>query len=120
MEFLRNTNFDFMKYRRFWLALSAVVMAVGLVAIFFLGRLNLGIDFAGGTQLTLKFAQAPDLQELRSLVAGANVGEPQIQRFGAAGANEVMVPSGRIHYRYNGQHMLLVMDGSARLPQDPL
>ncbi len=36
------------------------------------------------------------------------------------GANEVMVPSGRIHYRYNGQHMLLVMDGSARLPQDPL
>ena len=91
MDFLRNTNFDFMKYRRFWLALSAVVMAIGLVAVFFLGRLNLGIDFAGGTQLTLKFGAAPDLQTLRSLVAGAGVGEPQIQRFGAAGANEVMV-----------------------------
>ncbi len=91
MDFLRNTNFDFMKYRRFWLALSAVVMAIGLVAVFFLGRLNLGIDFAGGTQLTLKFGAAPDLQELRALVAGAGVGEPQIQRFGAASANEVMV-----------------------------
>ena len=91
MDFLRNTNFDFMKYRRFWLAFSAVVMAIGLVAVFFLGRLNLGIDFAGGTQLTLKFGAAPDLQELRALVAGAGVGEPQIQRFGAASANEVMV-----------------------------
>jgi len=91
MDFLRNTKFDFMKYRRFWMAFSAVVMALGLVAVFFLDRLNLGIDFAGGTQLTLKFQEQPDLQELRALVAGAGVGEPQIQRFGAAGANEVMV-----------------------------
>lgn len=113
MEFLRNTNFDFMKYRRFWLALSAVVMAVGLVAIFFLGRLNLGIDFAGGTQLTLKFAQAPDLQELRSLVAGANVGEPQIQRFGAAGANEVMVRTPIVEGSEEGSaaKLLEVLDG---------
>jgi len=91
MELLTNTHFDFMKYRRFWLAFSAVVMAAGLVAVFFLGKLNLGIDFAGGTQLTLKFREQPDLQDLRALVAGAGVGEPQIQRFGAAGANEVMV-----------------------------
>jgi preprotein translocase subunit SecF len=67
------------------------VMALGLVAIFVHGRLNLGIDFAGGTQLTLKFREAPDLQDLRALVAGAGLGDPQIQRFGVAGANEVMV-----------------------------
>ena len=29
MEILRDTNFDFMKYRRFWLAFSTVVMAIG-------------------------------------------------------------------------------------------
>ena len=91
MDFLRNTHIDFMKYRRFWLAFSAVVMAIGLVSVFFFGKLNLGIDFAGGTQLTLKFRAAPDLQELRALVASAGVGDPQIQRFGAVGANEVMV-----------------------------
>lgn len=91
MEFLRNTKFDFMKYRRFWLGFSAVVMVLGLVAVFYLDRLNLGIDFAGGTQLTLRFREQPDLQDLRGLVAGAGVGEPQIQRFGAAGDNEVMV-----------------------------
>lgn len=36
------------------------------------------------------------------------------------GAHEVMVPAGRIHYRYDGQRMLLVVDGKARLRKDPL
>jgi preprotein translocase subunit SecF len=91
MQFLKNTNIDFMKYRQFWLAFSALVMALGVVAIFFLGRLNLGIDFAGGTQLTLKFAAAPDVQELREVVARGGVREPQIQRFGLAERHEVIV-----------------------------
>ncbi|KAB2964930.1 MAG: hypothetical protein F9K18_07130, partial [Thermoanaerobaculia bacterium] len=91
MDILRNTNFDFMKYRKFWLALSFVVMAAGIVAVFFLGRLNMGLDFAGGTQLTLKFAQAPDVQELRGLVENAGFREAQIQRFGAAEDHEVMI-----------------------------
>ena len=91
MDILRNTNFDFMKYRKFWLALSFVVMAAGIVAVFFLGRLNMGLDFAGGTQLTLKFAQAPDVQARRGLVENAGFREAQIQRFGAAEDHEVMI-----------------------------
>ena len=91
MDLLSNTKFDFMKYRKFWLALSFVVMAVGFVAVFFLDRLNMGIDFAGGTQLTLKFKQAPDVQALRGLVEGAGFREAQIQRFGAQEDNEVMI-----------------------------
>jgi preprotein translocase subunit SecF len=91
MEILRDTNFDFMKYRRFWLAFSTVVMAVGLVAVFFLGKLNLGIDFAGGTQLTVKFGAAPEFERLRTTLGGAELGDVQIQRFGAVEANEVMI-----------------------------
>jgi preprotein translocase subunit SecF len=91
MDFLTNTHIDFMKYRRFWIAFSLVVMAIGIVAVFFLGRLNMGIDFAGGTQLTLKFKQAPDVQELRGLVERAGFREAQIQRFGAQEAHEVMI-----------------------------
>ncbi len=91
MEIIRETKFDFMKYRRFWLVLSAIVMALGLVAIFFLDRLNLGIDFTGGTQVTLKFKAQPDVQELRQLFGGSGLGEIQLQRFGAASANEILV-----------------------------
>ncbi len=91
MDFLRNTKIDFMKYRKFWLALSFVVMAVGFVAVFFLDQLNMGIDFKGGTQLTLKFRSAPEIQSLRELVAQAGIAESQIQRFGAETDHEVMI-----------------------------
>ena len=85
MKLLRDTKFDFMKYRRFWLAFSALVMALGVVAVFFLGRLNLGIDFVGGTQLTLKFRQRPDVQQLRDVVAAARASSglsPQLEIVG--------------------------------------
>jgi preprotein translocase subunit SecF len=91
MRILANTKIDFMKYRKYWIVFSFAVMALGLVSIFFMKRLNLGIDFAGGTQLTLKFAQAPDVQELRSLLASAGFDESQIQRFGRPGENEILV-----------------------------
>src|SRR5262245_9688746 len=91
MKILSNTKIDFMKYRKFWVAFSFAVMALGIVSVFFLKRLNLGIDFAGGTQLTVKFAQQPDVQEIRGLLADAGFKESQIQRYGKPGDNEILV-----------------------------
>jgi len=48
MDFLRNTNIDFMKYRKFWISFSIAVMVIGAVAVFFLGKLNMGIDSPAG------------------------------------------------------------------------
>jgi len=53
MDILRDTNIDFMKYRKFWIWVSLILVAIGVVSIFAPVKLNLGIDFAGGTQLTL-------------------------------------------------------------------
>ena len=91
MDFLRNTNIDFMKYRKFWISFSFVVMVVGAIAVFFLGKLNMGIDFVGGTQLTLKFASEPNVAELRDILGRAGLKESQIQRFGKPGENEILV-----------------------------
>ena len=91
MDILRETNIDFMKYRRFWIAFSTVIMVLGLASVFFLDKLNLGIDFAGGTQLTVKFGAAPELERLRSTLGAAQLRDVQIQRFGAVEANEVMI-----------------------------
>lgn len=91
MQIIRETNIDFMKYRRAWVAVSLVLVGLGIFFPFFFGRLNVGIDFSGGTQLTLRFPARPDVDELRRLVASAAVGESQIQRFGGDEANEVMV-----------------------------
>jgi len=91
MDILRNTTFDFMKYRRIWVTISILTIAAGLVGIFFLDRLNFGVDFAGGTQLTLKFDREPEVQKLRDLVGEAGFRDSVIQRFGKVDADEVMI-----------------------------
>ncbi len=88
---LYSTNIDFMKYRKFWIWVSLALVLVGLVSIFAPFRVNLGIDFAGGTQVVLKFGQKPDVEKLRSLVDSTGVRDAQIQRFGAETENSVIV-----------------------------
>jgi len=91
MQLLTNPNFDFMKYRRLWVTVSFLTVAAGLVGIFFMDRLNFGVDFAGGTQLTVKFAERPDIEQLRSVIADAGFKDASIQRFGGEASNEAMI-----------------------------
>lgn len=91
MQIFRDTHFSFMKHRRLWLAISLTLLVGAWVAEFFRGGLNLGIDFVGGTQLTLKFDQEPEIDRLRSALADAGIAQAQIQRFGEPGANEVLI-----------------------------
>ncbi len=91
MEFFRNTHIDFMRYRRIWLAVSGLAIVVSMVLLFGLKRLNVGIEFAGGTQITMRFAEAPQVDELRALFSGAQIDTPQLQRFGEDDANEVIL-----------------------------
>lgn len=91
MDLLRNTNIDFMKYRKFWVVISFVTIIAGMLLMFFHGRLNVGIDFAGGTQLTLKFREQPDVQLIRHLLDASSTEDVQIQRFGKVEDNQIIV-----------------------------
>lgn len=91
MEFLRDSNIDFMKYRKVFVVVSAIFAIVAVLAIFVHGKLNIGVDFAGGTQLTLKFQEEPQIDEIRSVLQRAGFSEAQLQRFGESGANEVLI-----------------------------
>ncbi len=89
MEFLRDTQFDFLKYRRFWVAFSLVALAVGLFEVLS-GGLALGIDFTGGRQLAIRFDSPPDREALRTLWRGEGL-EVQLQRYGPAEENTLLV-----------------------------
>jgi preprotein translocase subunit SecF len=91
MDLLRDTNIDFMKYRKLWVGISFATILAGLVGILFLDRLNFGVDFAGGTQLTLRFHERPDIEQLRKTVDSVGFRESVIQRFGAESVNEAMI-----------------------------
>src|SRR5215472_10855597 len=96
MRLLRDTHIDFMKYRKFWITVSVLLMLVGFFAIFVYRDLNLGIDFKGGTQATLRFRQPPRLDQLRSLLSAGGLGEVEIQRFGDPKDNEVMIKTASV------------------------
>jgi preprotein translocase subunit SecF len=97
MELFRDTHIDFMKYRRFWIILSFVLVLGGLYAIFGPHQLNMGIDFAGGTQITLGFNHTPDLDRIRGVLKRERLNAAEIQTFGKAGDNEVMVKTAVAH-----------------------
>ena len=106
MELLKNTNIDFMKYRKFWIIVSVVLMIMGAIAIvgafFGFEPLNFGIDFVGGTQLTLRFREAPKVEDLRSLLEGAGLGEPVIQTVGERGSRDVIIKTPAVKGREEG------------------
>ena len=58
--------------------------SIGLVALVQIGRgaANLGIDFAGGTAVQLKFEQAIPIEEARRALGVHNLSEAELQEFG--------------------------------------
>lgn len=91
MEFLRDTKIDFMKYRKGFVVVSVVLLLISVLAVFVHGKLNMGIDFAGGSQITLRFQDRPEVDELRNVMAAAGFEDALIQRFGEETVNEVMI-----------------------------
>lgn len=91
MELFRQTHIDFLKYKWYAIGASLLLIAVGLFAVFVQKGLKFGIDFAGGTQIAVRFAEPPDLERLRKVLQTANLGETGIQRYGEPERNQVLI-----------------------------
>jgi preprotein translocase subunit SecF len=67
LELIKNPNIDFLGKRYIAFALSGIFILVGILAIIQIvrGQANLGIDFAGGTALQLKFEKPVALHDIR-------------------------------------------------------
>lgn len=107
MEFLLNTNYDFMKYRKFWVVVSLILVGVGVFAVFIHGQLNVGIDFAGGTQVIVKFRQPPNVERLREILSTQGL-EPQIQSFGEEEDHSVVIKTRLVKGQVEGSRGLIV------------
>jgi preprotein translocase subunit SecF len=72
MQLLKNPNFDFVRWRWHAIALSLVVILAGAYAIWMRG-LPLGVEFAGGSIVIVKFEQMPEIERVREAVQDAIV-----------------------------------------------
>jgi preprotein translocase subunit SecF len=82
-EILGKTNVDFMGKRRIAFAFSGFLALLGLVALIQIarGQANLGIDFAGGTAVQLKFEKAMTIEAARKTLEANGLGEAELQEF---------------------------------------
>lgn len=84
LEILGKTNIDFMAMRKMSFAFSGIMVLLGLVAVVQISRgaANLGIDFAGGTAVQLKFDQPIRIDEARKALETNGVSNAELQEFG--------------------------------------
>ena len=83
MQIVGQTSFDFMGKRNIAFAISGVLVVLGILAVIGImaGWANLGIDFAGGTAVQLKFDQALGIEEARKALQKHGLGEAELQEF---------------------------------------
>lgn len=81
IEIIKGTKIDFMGKRVFALGLSAVLFVIGLFAVIQVARgtANLGIDFAGGTAVQIKFNKHIPLQDIRQALVDGKITDFDLQ-----------------------------------------
>ncbi len=83
IELLGKTNIDFIGKRKYAFILSAALVCLGIFALVQLwrGQANLGIDFAGGTSVQLKFEKPFQLDKARHALEVNGFKDSELQQF---------------------------------------
>ncbi len=92
MEFFRNTNIDFLGKKWYFLAFSLIFSVAGILSMLFWHGIPWGVDFRGGTLVTVRFAQKPDDNAIRVAMDRAGLHDAKIQTIAGGGVtNEVLI-----------------------------
>ena len=83
-EILKDVKIDWLRHRRWLIAISVVLMLMGLGSAIFrqaTGRqpFNLGVDFKGGTVVTARFKQKPDDEAIRTALNNTGIHDAVVQ-----------------------------------------
>ena len=96
MDFIGDTKIDWLKYRWYFISISAVVLLAGAFDVARKGGLQYGIDFSEGTIVYAKFENSPEIEVLRDQLQLSGVNEAIIQRYDRDALNMVMIRVERI------------------------
>src|SRR2546421_118057 len=87
IQLFKNVNIDWLGKRRFFISISIVLLLVGMGSALYrqafhpngTEAFNLGVDFKGGTVVTVKFNQPPSVEAIRSAIDQAGIKDATIQ-----------------------------------------
>ncbi|HOE18153.1 MAG TPA: protein translocase subunit SecF [Syntrophorhabdaceae bacterium] len=81
IELLKDTNIDFVGWRKKAFIISGILVCLGIYAFIMItfGKGNISVDFTGGTNLQVRFAETVDVGSLRSALTDGGINDVQIQ-----------------------------------------
>ena len=97
MELFHGVNIDWLGKKWYFLAFSLIFSVAGLISMgMHLARTGspvpLGVDFRGGTEVQIQFANTPDIGAIRAAISAAGINDAKIQSYGGeASRNEVLI-----------------------------
>jgi preprotein translocase subunit SecF len=95
IEFFKEPNIDWMGKAKYFYGLSAILLIAGLISWFHEGGLRYGIDFRGGTNVDVRFAQTPNIDQIRDALKTQGLSNSEIQAISsgvtASNSNEVLI-----------------------------
>jgi preprotein translocase subunit SecF len=98
MQIFKNPNYNFVQWRWHALALSLIVILAGVAVMVKRGP-KLGVEFAGGTVVVLKFDQAADIGRVRQALTampGGGGDDAIVQHYGDPADNRVLIRVSRV------------------------
>jgi preprotein translocase subunit SecF len=94
IELFKEPNIDWMGKAKYFYALSGILLVAGWISIFLHGGLRYSIDFKGGTNVDVRFAQTPNVDKIRAGLTAQGLGNTEIQSvsdIANPNANEVLI-----------------------------
>lgn len=91
MEFIKNTNFNFIGKRKYSFALSSILVILGLIELItmILGMAKIGIDFTGGLSLQLAFKHKISVASVRRELLAKGFNDVKIVKI--KGKNDIII-----------------------------
>jgi preprotein translocase subunit SecF len=101
MELIKpGVNIDFVGKMKYAMVLSAILILIGVGSVIYHGGFNLGIDFAGGSIIQVKFSKNVSADQIRTSLKSTKLANSTIQQFGD---NECLI---RTHESFSDQKIL--------------
>ena len=72
VELFRNPKIDWIGAKKYFIGITIFLLIVGAISVQIFG-FSLGVDFAGGTLLTVRFKEPPSTERIRSVLGSAGI-----------------------------------------------
>ncbi len=107
MQLIRpDINVNFVGWRNKAFLLSGTIILVGLITLFARGGLRMGVDFAGGMLIQVKFDKPTDSAHIRQALSGV-ASNAFVQQIGSENEHEYLIRTDTIHEELNSLSVVI-------------